>query len=69
MHLLLGGATDQYAKMYKSSMEVGKKLLYRPNMPGNPDILLAGKILAKGAEKALYFRSETGHLVRNPSHH
>jgi mannosyl-oligosaccharide alpha-1,2-mannosidase len=45
MYILLGGLTDQYKKMYESSMDVVKKhLLFRPMTPTNEDILFSGNI-------------------------
>jgi len=38
-HLLLGGVTDQYKKMYKKAMDAARKtLLFRPMMKGERDL-------------------------------
>lgn len=43
-HLLLGGARDQYRKLYVDSIEAAEKyLFYRPLVEGDPDILFSGK--------------------------
>lgn len=44
-HMLLGGITDQYKKMYLDSADAAMdKLLYRPMTPGNRDILFSGEL-------------------------
>ncbi|KAF2718540.1 glycoside hydrolase family 47 protein [Polychaeton citri CBS 116435] len=51
MHALLGGGVDpRYKKMYFGSMTVANEHnLFRPMLPGNPDILISGNIRAKPA--------------------
>ena len=63
MHLLLGAANDQYARMYMKAMDVAKKLLFRPMMPQNPDILVPGVIRVIGPRNKQHFSAITSHLV------
>jgi Glycosyl hydrolase family 47 len=43
-HLLLGGARDQYRKLYVDSVEAAEEFLFfRPLVEGDPDILFSGK--------------------------
>ncbi|EED14955.1 class I alpha-mannosidase [Talaromyces stipitatus ATCC 10500] len=42
-HLMLGGSTDQYRRMYEKSIEpIKKNLLFRPMTKDEPDILFSG---------------------------
>jgi mannosyl-oligosaccharide alpha-1,2-mannosidase len=42
-HLLLGGLTDQYRKLYENAIEPAKKhLFFRPRVPQGQDILVSG---------------------------
>jgi len=42
-YLLLGGVEDKYRKLYEKSMDAATdKLLYRANVPGNPDVWFGG---------------------------
>jgi len=67
MHILLEGATEQYAKLYESSMKVAKNLFFRPMMPKDPDILVSGVIMVRAAaNNAQSRRTDTGHLVCSP---
>ncbi|KAF1811188.1 seven-hairpin glycosidase [Eremomyces bilateralis CBS 781.70] len=43
MHLLLGGLSDQYNKMYIKATEAAKdKLIFRPMLPDEDDVLISG---------------------------
>jgi len=66
MHILLEGATEQYAKLYESSMKVAKDLFFRPMMPNDPDILVSGTIVVTNNTQSR--RTGTGHLVCSPVH-
>ncbi|KAK9475440.1 alpha-1,2-mannosidase, partial [Dipodascopsis tothii] len=54
-HLLLGGAVDQYRRMYVDAVEAMKAhVFYRPKVEGDPDILFAGNVLVNpNGEKKL----------------
>ncbi|KAF2805853.1 class I alpha-mannosidase [Mytilinidion resinicola] len=44
-HALLGGLEPAYEKLYRESMDqIDKHLLFRPMLPGDPDILFAGDL-------------------------
>lgn len=44
-HLLLGGRTDQYKRIYESAIDaVKKRLLFRPRTKDNADILFSGSL-------------------------
>ncbi|KMU89178.1 class I alpha-mannosidase [Coccidioides immitis H538.4] len=48
-HILLGGATKQYRKLYQNAMAAIKRhILYRPMIKGGEDILLPGNVWADG---------------------
>jgi len=43
MYALLGGRDAIYRKLYEESLETAaKKILFRPSLPGNPDMLVSG---------------------------
>jgi len=65
MHILLEGATGQYAKLYESTMKVAKNLFFRPMMPKDPDILVSGAIMVRAVVNNTIQsrRVDTGHLV------
>ena len=49
MFALLGGLDDTYEKMHKKAMDTAQKhLLYRPMLPEQQDILVAGTVLSNG---------------------
>ncbi|KAI5806253.1 glycosyl hydrolase family 47-domain-containing protein [Geopyxis carbonaria] len=55
-YLLLGGVpeADQYRRQYESSMDLVKeKLLFRPMVEGNPDVLLSGVLEVDSREEKL----------------
>ncbi|KMP01760.1 class I alpha-mannosidase 1A [Coccidioides immitis RMSCC 2394] len=66
MHLLLGGLSYQYHKMYTLAMDTAKKyLLFRPMLPDNRDVLFHAKVTSsKPPEKKedLYSQYEGTHL-------
>lgn len=44
-HLLLGGLSDQYRKLYEAAIEPAKKhLFFRPMIPQSQDILISGTV-------------------------
>jgi mannosyl-oligosaccharide alpha-1,2-mannosidase len=62
-HLLLGG-NEQYVRMYAKAMDVaGTELTYRPRVPGNPDILLAGNVKVNLINGKRKFLPESSHLA------
>ncbi|KAA8907997.1 glycosyl hydrolase family 47-domain-containing protein [Sphaerosporella brunnea] len=62
-YLLLGGH-DQYKTMYTKAMDVaGTELTYRPRVPGNPDILLAGAVVVKTRNNKHSFEPDSSHLA------
>lgn len=64
MHILLGGATQQYANLYESSMKVAKRLFWRPMLPDEADVLVSGTTIVR--DKVELPRKDTGHLVSCP---
>lgn len=53
-HMLLGGLTDQYQKMYSKAIAAAEKhLLFRPMTPDNLDILLSGSATCSSKEVTL----------------
>ena len=66
-HLLLGGTTSQYRKMYESAMDAATKyLLFRPMIPDNRDILVAGTASTSGDPDIpgnLHLTPDQGHLT------
>jgi len=59
-HILLGGATSQYQKMYNASLTTMKRnIFYRPMTKDGRDILFAGQVHSLG-------RTATGQLVTEP---
>jgi mannosyl-oligosaccharide alpha-1,2-mannosidase len=53
-HLLLGGHTDQYRRLYESAIEAAKEhLFFRPRTPHNQSILISGdaRISSAGSVK------------------
>jgi mannosyl-oligosaccharide alpha-1,2-mannosidase len=53
-HLLLGGLTDQYQRLYQTAIEPAKRhLFFRPRTPQNKDILISGdaRISSAGSVK------------------
>ncbi|RPB21474.1 seven-hairpin glycosidase [Terfezia boudieri ATCC MYA-4762] len=64
MHILLEGATEQYAKLYESTMKVARNLFFRPMMPEDPDILVSGAIMVRpDANNTQSRRTDTSHLA------
>ncbi|KAL8831490.1 MAG: hypothetical protein Q9191_000831 [Dirinaria sp. TL-2023a] len=65
-HLLLGGLTDQYQKMYDAALEpIKEHIFFRPMLPGNPDILVSGGARAspkEGSAARVYSQSKGQHL-------
>ncbi|KAF1956812.1 seven-hairpin glycosidase [Byssothecium circinans] len=66
-YLLLGGVEEKYRKMYEASMNTIKEnLIFRPMLPDNNDILIAGKLLVPSSRTA---SSSTGNqLVPQQEH-
>ncbi|KAI1939323.1 hypothetical protein LOZ12_004769 [Ophidiomyces ophidiicola] len=66
MHLLLGGLTDQYRRMYKMAMDTTRKyLLYRPMLPQEYDILFHASVTSYNSPMAangLKYEYEGTHL-------
>lgn len=53
-HLMLGGLTDQYRKMYEKAMEVVEKyLFFRPRIEDGTEILISGDVRVQGSEPIL----------------
>ncbi|KAF8242176.1 seven-hairpin glycosidase [Wilcoxina mikolae CBS 423.85] len=62
-YLLLGG-NEQYKRMYSKFADVARtELTFRPNVPGNPDILLAGNVYVSRAGSKRRFEPESSHLA------
>ncbi|RPA80068.1 seven-hairpin glycosidase [Ascobolus immersus RN42] len=69
-YILLGGLNDQYARMYKWSVQEAKKYIYfRPKVHGDKDILLPGQVYMKqegqtGDHRAVpSFEAHSSHLA------
>lgn len=63
-HLLLGGLTDQYQKMYSKAIHATKKhILFRPMTPDNLDILMSGSASVEGSEKEVKSEATAQHLA------
>lgn len=61
--MLLGGASDQYKKMYEQSIDLAKKhLFYRPLAAEDPDVLLSGNVYVNNGGE-ITFDTDSGHLV------
>jgi len=60
-HILLGGQTDQYLRMYRTALDSAKKYhFFRPRTPGNQDILFTGSLEVRNGDQSL--RTEVQHL-------
>ncbi|GME39805.1 Glycoside hydrolase family 47 [Neofusicoccum parvum] len=65
-HMLLGGATRQYRKLFAlSSLPMKRHMFYRPMVPGNKDILLAGDVQTDGhvPPQTVYLEPKNQHLT------
>ncbi|KAK7515960.1 glycosyl hydrolase family 47-domain-containing protein [Phyllosticta citriasiana] len=65
-HLLLGGATPQYEKLYSNSVSPIKKyMLYRPMVPKNESILMVGDVSPDGKlpPKKVWLEPKNQHLT------
>ncbi|UPK98870.1 hypothetical protein LCI18_009805 [Fusarium solani-melongenae] len=61
MHALLGGLDRNYERMYRMATKVvADRLLYRPKVPNQDDVLLVGEIHVEGKAE---FTPETQHLT------
>lgn len=67
MHILLGGSTEQYARMHKAALKQIRRLFYRPMAKDDPDILFSGDLEVHGTNKDETFKADSGHLVSVPS--
>lgn len=66
-HMLLGGATDQYKKMYKKAMDaVRKTLLFRPMVKGERDLRFTASTASLDPVKKL--APSTGDIIYESSH-
>ncbi|KAI9837879.1 MAG: hypothetical protein M1837_002699 [Sclerophora amabilis] len=59
-HMLLGGSTSQYRRLYENSLEtIKKEVFFRPMTPNNDDILLPGDVkVSKSGEVTLVPRAQ-----------
>lgn len=63
-HLLLGGLTNQYQKMYSKAIAAAKKhLLFRPMTPDNLDILMSGSATADSSSTEVKVEPTAQHLA------
>ncbi|WEW60598.1 mannosyl-oligosaccharide 1,2-alpha-mannosidase [Emydomyces testavorans] len=66
MHLLIGGLSEQYPKMYKMAMHtVRKYLLFRPMLPDNRDVLFHAAVTSRkppDSKEDLYYEHDGHHL-------
>lgn len=62
-HLLLGGRTKQYQKMYEAAMKpINEKIFYRPMTKNGEDILFPGGLQATGGSSGK-LQAEAQHLT------
>ena len=62
-HLLLGGVSRQYRKLYESALEAAKThLFFRPMLPNNKDILIPGNARYDEAAHAIRLDPQMQHL-------
>ncbi|KAF2736002.1 class I alpha-mannosidase-like protein [Polyplosphaeria fusca] len=62
MHMLLGGAVNQYKNLYELAIDAAKEhLFFRPMTPGNQEILISGTV-TKNAADYLKLNPEGQHL-------
>lgn len=62
-HLLLGGRSDQYQRMYHTAIQAAKeRLFFRPLNPNNDEILLSGTAKQTSAGSG-HFNAEGQHLT------
>lgn len=62
-HLLLGGHTDQYARMYEKALATAKeRLFFKPLTPENHDILFSG-VLKRLSAVNIHLTKEGTHLT------
>ncbi|KAE9376589.1 glycoside hydrolase family 47 protein [Stipitochalara longipes BDJ] len=60
-HLLLGGASDQYLRMYNTALVAASKYhFFKPKTPGDQDLLFTGKVEASSGTPTL--NTEVQHL-------
>ena len=63
-HLLLGGLTDQYQKMYSKAIAAAKKhIFFRPMTPDNLDILMSGSASVETSTKEVNVEPTAQHLA------
>ena len=63
-HLLLGGLTDQYQRMYSKAIAATKKhIFFRPMTPDNLDILMSGSASAGSSTKEVRNEPTAQHLA------
>jgi len=57
--MLMGGATDQYKRMYEMSLSTMKQhIFYRPMLPNMDDVLFAGQVNSDGKTPASQLQTE-----------
>lgn len=65
-HLLLGGLTDQYKKMYEAALKpIKEHIFFRPMLPDNADVLISGGARAmpkEGSRSRVYSQAKGQHL-------
>lgn len=63
-HLLLGGLTNQYQRMYSKVMAAAREyIFFRPMTPDNSDILISGSVHAEKAKKDIKVEPTGQHLA------
>lgn len=57
--MLIGGATDQYKRMYETSLSTMKQhIFYRPMLPNMDDVLFSGQVNSDGKTPASQLQTE-----------
>lgn len=65
-HMLLGGTTRQYRKLYQTAAAAIKRnMLFRPMVPGNKEILMVGDVSTDGLQppQTVYLEPKVQHLT------
>ena len=62
-HILLGGTSKQYAKLYESAIEAAKKhLFFRPMIKSNKSVLISGNARYDEVDHAIHLEPQGQHL-------
>ena len=63
-HLMLGGGSDAYKKMYEKAIDVATRMLFfRPRTKDGDDVLISGSLLAGSERRSATLQAEGQHLT------